>query len=276
MKHGAKRLLIRPSPKSDESLPGYLLRLTEANAYDSPAVILALSGVKNRKNLLSHASYIATGQAEITAVAHIINKTSTTISDLVYKTDYSGPMKSIYIGAAVVHRSYIAADTPSVCPQCLAEDPYHRRLWDIAPYTACHKHTIQLCDVCHACSAQLSWARSAVARCRCGADLRLVRSPTVAEDELVVSRMVAECVDTGSVASHPLIRDLASLRAILHMGYMLTKKRPWAETELRPGDTPILARHQEIVEAFSPFVHWPTNFRAFLRAGPKKIVERFQ
>src|SRR4029453_7659693 len=40
------RLLRTPPPRADESLMGYILRLTESNLYDSPRWVLDLAGLK--------------------------------------------------------------------------------------------------------------------------------------------------------------------------------------------------------------------------------------
>jgi hypothetical protein len=39
------KLLITPKPEKDEGFIGYLVRLTEANAYDTPSWILSLSNI---------------------------------------------------------------------------------------------------------------------------------------------------------------------------------------------------------------------------------------
>src|SRR5215217_8886151 len=39
------KLLITPKPEKDEGFISYLLRLTEANGYDTPSWILSLSGI---------------------------------------------------------------------------------------------------------------------------------------------------------------------------------------------------------------------------------------
>jgi hypothetical protein len=39
------KLLIAPKPEKDEGFISYLVRLTEANAYDTPSWILSLSNI---------------------------------------------------------------------------------------------------------------------------------------------------------------------------------------------------------------------------------------
>lgn len=43
-----RRLLRRPKPYPDESLAGYIIRLTEANYYEFPGRIFQMSGLRQR------------------------------------------------------------------------------------------------------------------------------------------------------------------------------------------------------------------------------------
>lgn len=62
---------------------------------------------------------------------------------------------------------------PMVCPACLEESAYARKLWDLAHLPVCTKHGLALIDTCPNCGKRLSWKRVKVAHCGdCGADLR--------------------------------------------------------------------------------------------------------
>lgn len=260
-----RKLLIRPDPKPDENLAGYLLRLTEANAYDSPSVILKLSGLIDSANWRSRIPSLATAQVDITPLARFIDKKPETVGGLIYHPNSSSLEDVLLrVGRALVPADLMALQNPSICPSCLIEGLYHRQVWDIAPYTACNKHGIKLIDSCTACGQRLSWVRSKVSSCRCGSDFKGARPLIIDEQELVISRMVTECVETGEIAGHPLIKDMVSLHIVLQIGYMLTKKRPWSHTDIGFEYRTIHKRHEEVGRAFAPFAQWPESFHAFL------------
>ncbi|MBU2847294.1 helix-turn-helix domain-containing protein [Acidithiobacillus ferriphilus] len=246
-------------------MPGYLLRLTEANAYDSPGVILSLIGAADSSNWLSHIPLIVTGQDHVSSLAAIAGKEPGTLLRLTYQPTSKKSDTSKQVGQALVSSNLLALNNPAVCPKCLEEDGYHRNIWDIALYTVCHKHGIQLVDACHKCKKRLNWARPGVSTCSCRASLTDSRERPIDERELTVSRMVSECFDTGVITGHPLIKDMASLMAVLHIGYMVTHKRPWSSMELGLGDRIIDQRHGELVQAFTLFGQWPRSFQLFLK-----------
>lgn len=59
-----------------------------------------------------------------------------------------------------------------VCPQCLREHGYMRKIWDLTVVTTCHIHNCKLLDQCLACNKILSPYRKRINFCDCGFDLR--------------------------------------------------------------------------------------------------------
>ena len=60
-----------------------------------------------------------------------------------------------------------------VCPACLAEAPYHRRIWDHHQLDTCPVHRLKLLDRCPACAVggRIRWGRKALRSGECGHDL---------------------------------------------------------------------------------------------------------
>ena len=59
------------------------------------------------------------------------------------------------------------------CPACLAEKPYHRRIWDHQQVDACPIHRLKLLDRCPACvvGGRIRWGRKGLLSGECGHDL---------------------------------------------------------------------------------------------------------
>ncbi len=53
-----------------------------------------------------------------------------------------------------------------VCPCCLAEKPYCRKIWNLIPLTVCPIHHCLLLDVCPQCDRNIRWNRNSVNECK--------------------------------------------------------------------------------------------------------------
>tara|TARA_R100001039_G_C1842850_1_gene103538 strand:+ start:123 stop:1976 length:1854 start_codon:yes stop_codon:yes gene_type:complete len=58
------------------------------------------------------------------------------------------------------------------CPHCLTEEGTWHASWELFFYDACHHHQVWMIDTCTSCNQPISWKRSQIVRCVCGADLR--------------------------------------------------------------------------------------------------------
>lgn len=57
------------------------------------------------------------------------------------------------------------------CPLCLQEHNEWRIEWELYFYDVCHHHGVWLVDQCGSCSEKLTWNRTHINRCSCGASL---------------------------------------------------------------------------------------------------------
>ena len=77
-----------------------------------------------------------------------------------------------------------------VCPACLAEAPYHRRIWDHQQLEACPIHRTMLLDRCPECTigGRIRWGRGRFLEGDCGHDL--TRQP---------AGTAGDCIGTAAV-----------------------------------------------------------------------------
>ncbi len=69
------------------------------------------------------------------------------------------------------------------CPDCLAEAPYHRRIWSLRQLDACPRHGRSLMSRCPECDAAFLWrGSSSVQNCHCGARLDVPGLSAAADD----------------------------------------------------------------------------------------------
>lgn len=260
---------------------GFIVRLTELNAYDTPAWILQESGIgciSQRCAATSHK------QMDLSALATLTGVNLADLECLRYPVDrQSGStLRRLFYGLTVP-QYVIRPKHPKVCPQCLFEAAYIRRVWELALVTACPIHRCLLLDICPSCGKRITWSRNKVAVCPCKYDWRGYSSLTVADSDLQVTRQIyllchlaIENADTelsDSDESNPLCKTdlqyfVAALlfvasqlvRTIYKKGSRLidTTGKNFARTK------PNTEIHALLCKAWSVFNDWPDNYFRFL------------
>lgn len=187
------RYLVRPKPKSDESLESFMLRVARGNGYSNFSTFIQSlkSSVINSsagrfesflpEDIASanlHHSQISS-RRRIDMLRQFADLTGCTLSDLLDiclargAVTFSKRRVSLYRqGVNIPLDELRPLHEVPVCPLCINENGYGRQLWHFRSYTACHQHGIALishcrcgeslnmvehefCDTCHQCRASL-------------------------------------------------------------------------------------------------------------------------
>lgn len=194
-------LLIKLAPYRTEGPNGYLLRLAEANrleysdlpdlgvTYDADALL--------RSHLLPERGLDPALLAWVQNIATLRQKTSR-----VWNMRYS-----------------------RFCPLCLNEEPSWRAEWELCFYDACAQHGVWMVDRCSSCHEPVSWRRSQVVRCGCGADLRAEPSHLAPAEVTQLSQVLSRKLTGRGAADMPEpLRDLnvdQTQRLIRYLGMHL-------------------------------------------------------
>ncbi|WP_338555583.1 TniQ family protein [Paenibacillus sp. KS-LC4] len=263
-------LLNRPTSFYDESLRGYMIRLSESN-YNSQETIklykaTGLYGYNIPKNLMvldsdTDLSKLAElvgkdlRQLELlTFQPHVKNVPSVKVETLLYQLDHFGTS---------MYRSQI-------CPACLRDHGYMRKIWDLTVVTTCHIHNCKLHDQCPNCKKNLSPFRKRINLCDCGFDLREL--PIVASTDVQVSNLLHRklfdiksfsCERSTFFDKHSF---LTCLYIILYFtgvisGRFFNEKRQRFSKSLNDSKLTKLCQ-----AAYVLFQDWPNNFFCFLDA----------
>lgn len=277
----SKRLLLRSKPKPDESFMGFILRLTELNEYDSPAWIVREAGIgypHNRSAVAFHKTL------DLSALATFTGVDITDLVSLRYPVDKHShtTYRRLFFGLTVP-QYVIRPKHQKVCPGCLLDGSYIRRIWEFALVTVCPIHECLLLDECPDCGKRITWTRNKVAVCPCKYDWREYSPPVVANSDLDVTRQIHllchitsgnDDTRQGNLNEpNPLYGvDLQGLTAAL-----LFVARQFARTAYKKGRRLIdttgktFARsnqnsetHTLLCKAWSVFNSWPNNYFNFL------------
>lgn len=143
-----------PQPYDDESPVGYLIRVCEANKFNSVRWLYSADAAPFSLNPLD-------------------------ILSRLLESPWSGfeKIESNIRTICKLKRKHLNYTVLRYCPECLEEEPYYRAQWYIKSTVACVKHRCWLIDRCIECGDELSYSRKAlITECHCGASL--LASPT--------------------------------------------------------------------------------------------------
>lgn len=264
-----QKLLVRSRPEPDESLAGYLVRLTEENGYDTPSWIMRLAGIEYRQ---ADKSAIAFRPPEyFEELAALTDNEVSRIGALTYPpAGILGQQDIILFEGARIYKYLLRIDAPRVCPQCLIESGYCRRAWELTLVTACPLHCRLLLEKCPRCNSGLRMNRKCVSVCSCGYDYRDSVTPSVPSDELVLARQIYSlCGFTAEEMSRTTddptaglsLSDLVTL-IIFISGQLRGSLSTTGRRYLTSRDTAEL--HDAFVKARAVFREWPHRYYEFL------------
>lgn len=174
------------APHADESLGGFLLRLSEANGYDGIADLLCAAGVSHRATLMRNQLF--TLRSDYDAL-RIIGRIA--VGDPNALSGYlARPIteSSMLFEHCLIERDAVLGVRAQICPQCLGEHGFVPLAWDYPAVTVCTKHACVLLDHCENCRTTIDWGRSSLLHCsECGWDYRRMRTVEASTNECHVA-----------------------------------------------------------------------------------------
>ncbi len=158
-------LVHTPSPKPNESLMGFVLRVSDENGYDTPWHILKLAGFSQGEMktagfpVAKLASILGCPPEQLERIAYCHGKPRQRFKLLAH--DLGSDLKN---GPLRLRR-------PGFCPACVQELGYIEAFWDLSAALACPVHKRMALRACPSCGQPLRWFRPGLLVCECGCDL---------------------------------------------------------------------------------------------------------
>ncbi len=273
----SEQLVLSASPYADESFAGYLTRLTDLNLYDSPSWIRQLA------NLVSYETKEAVAFPEAEKLGHLSKLTGVSVSQLLGITHSRQRANSTHSAVAKffglsVPRSAIQLRTARICPACLREHGYVRRIWELTLITTCPIHKCLLVDECPKCHRSVPFLRPRLNLCGSGHKLENIKAAAVKEHEMELTwRVHALCKLEGAwetpVQNNYLgaleLHDLIQIVSLISSQYYLASygcgaravdtTTRWLRKSIKLKDV-----HELLCKAMCVFREWPNNFFDFL------------
>ena len=265
-------LLVRtPAPFLTESLYGYVLRLSEANGYESPYIILQMAQ--------GHAK----GRFNATLPAHelsnVVGHSLDSLERLAYSKKLNKCDRQILGHDLGGHSgSWLLRANPAVCcPACIQQYGFIDAYWDLKVSSACPVHRQAPLYHCSACQKPLSWHRLGLLVCRCGAPLSNESIPieNVSVIELlgiVMAKLHGHSLkDLPNESKFPIeLLEPISLRSLL---VMLVRLANYHHASLL-GKNNSLQDTRLIEYASQVLAHWPNGYHQLLSRLGKIYQDR--
>ena len=269
------KLLITPKPEKDEGFVSYLLRLTEANGYNTPSWILSLSRI-DYMELQWKFTFVFSCSEGLKQLARLTGNALSDFIELLYLPAPSARNTTCdadynFYGA-FLNRSIIRPHCPKVCVKCLNESGYCRRVWDCSLVTVCPVHECLLVDTCPKCKRRLKAIRNRVSVCACGCVWSALQPDLRREHEIAVSRRIYQLcglfpLDHPSKEPRNPLQSLALQNFVIVLTFIAGHEGEMSWATGRPSKSIKLPNedlHTHITAAYQVFENWPHNFHQFL------------
>jgi hypothetical protein len=254
-------LLVRtPAPPLNESLFGFVLRVSEANGYDSPRRALRLADIFRGQVFAAgfpvdrFAKVLGVNGDELSAIAHRKDKGTT--------RQYKILGHSLGRG---LRNAPLRLRRPAFCSQCVEEAGHIDAFWDLEAAIACPTHRCLVTRQCPVCAKSVDWCRPGLLKCACGAQLRakLLPPPEEATIELM-GFLKAKLHDLPltnlpNTCAFPLPwLEAIPLRWLLELLHLLGPHNLEEGDDVDRGMLSVIAASANILE------HWPFGYHRLL------------
>jgi TniQ len=254
-------LLVRtPAPLSNESLFGFVLRVSEANGYDSPRHLLRLADI-------FRGQVFAAG-FPVDRLAKVLGVNGDDLSAIVYRQDQGTTRQYKILGHSLgqsLRNAPLRLHHPAFCPQCVEEAGHIDAFWDLEAAIACPTHRCLVIRECPTCTTPVNWCRPALLKCACGAQFtnELLPPPEEATIELMgflkAKLHDLPLTDLPNTCGFPVPwLDGLPLRWLLELLHLLGPRN------LEEGEGPDRGMLPVIVAAANILQEWPLGFHRFL------------
>lgn len=247
-------------PEPDESARGYIVRVANENGVSSNQMCQWLELPGSSKPL--------TGATPL--ACELLDVDQATFRAMGFDEE-----RTSWVHGHLLPQSFLLDHRLRLCPACLEERAYHRRIWDLRHVEHCPRHRLPLLSSCPnpSCGSALRWSRWSLTSCFCGEPLTAARTLTVNDCELE-----KEIYARAGVAGHsshlpefqsvPLPEMLELMLFLGRMDQIAAANEPSLLSRRRMfTDRQVMVRGLAIVNA------WPTSFDQLasrVRAGRPK------
>lgn len=255
------QLVVTPKPITNESLLGYLLRVSVANGYDTPWHVLTTAGIGRREAM--------SADFPINKLAPLVNCESKDLCPIAYSFQPKLGVNEYKILAhdlgQVPHMRTYRFAKPSFCAACVVEKGFLEAHWDLEGVTVCHIHGTALLTHCPRCGRRINWFRPDLLQCACGAQWHDVTLSQVSVEQRALANLVNSKVLGTEMQSCEMVKLPSKELGLLPLSALLGVINVIGKAASDSTDP------RKIFEAASSVLaYWPSAYEAFI----EKMIAR--
>lgn len=277
-------LLARtPAPKPLESLYGYVLRVSQANGYESPWQIFRYAGLQQNKLLKT--------TTPAAPLARVVGHPVEALQKLAWPRCANGEAGNREDTEMPHMRRHLDITTPKICPKCIAENGFIEAAWDLKIMLGCPIHGVSLVTHCPGCSKPLTWFRPGMAVCRCGTNLATDMHQAALQPRsrallsIVRNALYGDLSPSGDTMGMPH-SEMAGLHFIDLLALLQRLRLFVTKRNISSASMSMMPYTFDELDAIAgAFENWPHGFHEMLRgvapdtagiAGALSVRQRFQ
>lgn len=202
------RLLVRPEHVENESLRGYVSRVSSRNGV-SPQLKPMLASLQDTTEAIQEIATL-TGCSESVLKEHGSLRR-------VHNVEHAG----VLFGSCTLSSDQVWVQRRMVCPQCLANSDVSICCWELRDYDVCHEHGCYLVGRCSGCRRVLKWARTTSKECSCGVRLADIKAEMASTPRRLICKLIADAM-AESIARSNQCEDTSDSLAPLNWVFIVS------------------------------------------------------
>ena len=255
-------LLMRtPAYHSLESPLHYVLRLAEANGYQTPGVVVQIATCAEEWHVLANWDFMH------------LNKVLPSCRHLPATCTYRWPGSDRRCDLSLLHKRILSrhlnAPSAGICPECVHELGFAPAWWDLKYAIACPKHRVMFVSACPRCAKPLSHTRRGLLTCACGASLDVPPSKAPTDELLWLMQLLQSKAEARPGLSsgrgskrRPMNPDEVDLNTLCRI--IETVLRAELKIARTGTSSPSLEDLHRFLPNVASFLYgWPNGVRAF-------------
>jgi len=259
-----EELIVSSPPFNDESLGGYITRLTSLNGYTSHLMIYRKVDLMVNSTLEVNVNIISPSRVSLGKLSKLTGVKEEILWGLTYypmlgdleDTSINSTLISAFIKGALLHSKI------KYCPLCLVENLYYRKVWNLTIYNVCEKHKCILKNKCPKCEREIFLRSTKIGICQCGFDLRMAEVDSAPEENGELEQFISSKIkkEKTVITNNPL----STLEFPLFTFVIMYFARFINGLSKNLRNNSKIFHFSETTRAFHIFNNWPMNFYQFL------------
>lgn len=277
-----KRLLFTGEPFDDESFIGYIMRLAEMNEIPDLRWILKLAGMVELYDY--RYKYNSDFKVDTSPLSILTGASESKLNNLLYLHEQGRRrhiVGNLIVFGQPIRHYFIVRDKPKICPACLAEENYCRKVWELTAVTCCPVHQCLLIQNCPKCNRSIDWKRPKINLCHCEYDFRNIKISKLESKELRLSRYIHRqfglpCAFESKIFKYPLSElELNDVLTVLFFAAAHFAEMPNYTGASLSKTKSCRDLHQVLCRGIEVFDHWAKSYYDFISMWKKQDVRYF-